>query len=187
MNASPILRQMQSGDMSEVTAIQKQAVLEGLASFSLVPLNEGEMVEKFSKLQNDLYPCIVAEIEGKIAGYANGAPYRPRPGYRWTIENSVYVSPNFHKHGVGYLLLEEIIRQSKELGFRQMIAVIGDSANIASIRLHEKCGFTHAGTLTGVGYKHGKWLDSVMMQYVLGDGEETQPDLEAHPGTLFKG
>ena len=186
MQDSFLIRELQADDISTVTAIQAQAVLEGLGSFSLVPLSETEMAEKFSKLRENQYPCYVAVNEGQIAGYGNAAPYRPRPGYRWSVEDSIYVSPDYQGYGIGKSLLNTIVSKSTDLGFRQMIAVIGDSKNIASIELHRKCGFELSGTLKNVGFKHGHWLDTVLMQRMLGDGAEEWPEFDKYPGTLFK-
>ena len=112
---------------------------------------------------------------GRIAGYAYAGPYRPRVAYRFTVEDSVYVRPDVQGHGIGRLLLTELIAQAEARGFRQMIAVIGDSAQQASIELHRSLGFTAVGTFTSIGFKHGRWLDSVLMQRSLSQGAETLP------------
>jgi L-amino acid N-acyltransferase YncA len=122
-------------------------------------------------------PYLVAELEGKIAGYAYAVPYRTRPAYRHTVEDSVYVDPSAARRGVGRALLDALVGACTALGHRQMIAVIGDSANAASIRLHEACGFARAGLLPSVGFKHGRWVDSVLMQRALGPGDAVPPGL----------
>jgi phosphinothricin acetyltransferase len=122
------------------------------------------------------YPYIVAEKDGQVLGYAYAGAYRPRPAYRNSVENSVYVSPAAHRLGVGRALLAELVAIAERLGFRQMIAVIGDSGNAGSIGLHRALGFTFCGTIHSVGYKHGRWLDSVIMQRALGPGDTTPPD-----------
>ena len=181
----PVIRNFTPSDIEQVTAIQEQAVLEGFGSFSIKPLNKSEMLKKLGSLQSDGYPCLVAKIEDKVIGYANVSPHRPRPGYRWTVEDSVYVTPNAHGKGIGYALLDELIKQSETLGFRQMVAVIGDSNNTGSIRLHDKCGFELSGKLKNVGYKNGKWLDVILMQRSLGEADANHPSLVNFPGTLF--
>lgn len=180
-----IIRNFKPDDITSITAIQKQAVLEGFGSFALTPMNETEILMKFQGLVKDHYPCLVSTIEDKIVGFANASPHRPRPGYRWTVEDSVYVNPENQGKGVGYSLLSELIRQCETLGFRQMIAVIGDSDNTGSIGIHKKCGFGKAGVFKSVGYKNGKWLDAVLMQRALGQSDTTNPSTEDYPGTLF--
>ena len=186
MKSAPVIREIASADIEAVTAIQAEAVLNGLANFGLVPLNTHQMKEKMEALVGDHFPYIVAEIDAQIAGFAYVSPFRPRPGYRWTVEDSVYVSPDFQGNGLGSKLLGEIIRQSEQLGFRQMVAMIGDSNNHASIELHRKHGFHMTGTLHDVGYKKEKWLDVVIMQLELGTGASSQPDETVYPGTLYK-
>ena len=122
------------------------------------------------------YPYIVAEIDGTLAGYAYAGPYRPRPASRFSVEDSIYVDPNAQRRGVGRVLLEHLIEECERLGFRQMIAVIGDSAQAPSIELHRALGFRMIGAVENVGYKFGRWLDSVNMQRALGAGATTKPD-----------
>jgi L-amino acid N-acyltransferase YncA len=117
----------------------------------------------------------VAEIEGEIAGYAYAGPYRARPAYHWTVEDSIYVAPRSHRRGVGRALIERLIAEAEAAGFRQMIAVIGDSANAGSIELHRGAGFRMVGTFDNVGFKFGRWLDSVLMQRPLGAAATTDP------------
>jgi phosphinothricin acetyltransferase len=117
----------------------------------------------------------VAEVDGQVAGYAYAGLYRTRPAYRHTVENSVYVSPDMHKRGIGRALLDSLIAAAVARGFRQMIAVIGDSDQAASIALHKACGFEMVGPLKDVGFKFGRWLDTVLMQLPLGDGARTPP------------
>ena len=117
----------------------------------------------------------MAEIDALTVGNAYAGSYRARPAYRWTVENSVYVDIGAHRRGLGRALLERLIAESEAAGFRQMIAVIGDSANAASIELHRAAGFRLVGTFDNVGFKFGRWLDSVLMQRALGKGAETKP------------
>ena len=122
-------------------------------------------------------PYLVAERDdGGVQGYAYAGPYRARPGYRYSVENSVYVAPGALGKGLGKALLEELIRRCTDLGYRQMVAIIGDSENWSSIRLHESYGFRNVGTLSAVGFKFGRWVDSVILQLPLGDGESNLPE-----------
>ncbi len=123
------------------------------------------------------FPYLVAEIDGMLAGYAYAGPYRSRPAYRLTVEDSVYIAPDTHRRGIGRALLAALIEAAQARGFRQMIAVIGDSTRqAASIGLHEALGFRHVGILKHVGFKHGRWLDSVLMQRALGVGGTSKPE-----------
>jgi phosphinothricin acetyltransferase len=133
------------------------------------------MTRRFQVLTDGGFPYLVAMLEGRVAGYAYAGPYRPRPAYRFTVENSVYLRPAIHRRGVGLQLLQRLIAECEARGFRQMIAVIGDSANAASIGVHAACGFQMVGTHPNVGLKFGRWLDTVMMQRELGDGAGTVP------------
>jgi phosphinothricin acetyltransferase len=121
------------------------------------------------------YPYLVAQRDGTVLGYAYAGPYRSRPAYRFTVEDSVYVAPAAQGRGVGRALLAALIAAAEARGFRLMIAVIGDKASLGSVRLHESAGFQHVGLFEPVGYKHGRWLATVLMQRVLGDGAATPP------------
>jgi L-amino acid N-acyltransferase YncA len=162
-------------DIEPITRIYAEAVRHGTASFELDPPAADEMMRRYLARREGGFPYLVAEGAGAIAGYAYVGPYRARPAYRWTIEDSIYVAPDFQGQGVGRALLERLIAESEALGFRQMIAVIGDSAQMPSIALHQALGFRMAGTLASVGFKFGRWLDSVLMQRALGEGEGAPP------------
>jgi L-amino acid N-acyltransferase YncA len=170
-----IIRPALPGDIGAITRIYAEAVRNGTASFEIEPPDEAEMLRRQTALVNNGYPYFTAEIESVVAGYAYAGPYRTRPAYKWSVEDSVYVAPNMHRKGIGALLLRALIAASAQRGHRQMIAVIGDSAQIGSIALHERAGFHHIGTLRSVGFKHGKWLDTVLMQRALGQGDATAP------------
>jgi phosphinothricin acetyltransferase len=130
----------------------------------------------------DKFPYIVAEGTGEVLGYAYASFYRTRPAYRFTVEDSVYVDPAAQRRGIGKMLLMKLIEQCTVLGFRQMIAVIGDSHQAASIAVHKACGFEAAGNLKNIGWKFGRWLDTPLMQLALGDGAMTPPrDRESGP------
>jgi phosphinothricin acetyltransferase len=162
-------------DIAAITRIYDHAVRHGTASFEIEPPDEHEMVQRYEALRDGRYPYLVAELGGTIAGYAYAAPYRARPAYDWSVENSIYIAPQSQRRGIGRALLEQLIVAAQERGFRQMIAIIGDSANAASIELHRAAGFRVVGTFDNVGFKFGRWLDSVLMQRPLGRGAETMP------------
>jgi phosphinothricin acetyltransferase len=170
-----IIRPAVPGDIGAITRIYADAVLYGTASFEIEPPDEAEMLRRQTTLLKNGYPYFAAEIEGRVAGYAYAGPYRARPAYKWSVEDSIYVAPDMHRKGIGGLLLDKLIAESEQRGFRQMIAVIGDSAQAASIAVHERAGFRHIGTLGSVGFKHGKWLDTVLMQRALGEGDTKAP------------
>jgi L-amino acid N-acyltransferase YncA len=162
-------------DIPAITRIYAHAVAHGTASFELTPPDEAEMARRMAKLLDGGFPYLAAETDGRLAGYAYAGLYRERPAYRYTVENSVYVASDMHKRGIGRTLLLALIEAATARGFRQMIAVIGDSNQAASIALHEATGFHHVGKLGNVGFKHGRWLDTVLMQIALGPGANTDP------------
>jgi L-amino acid N-acyltransferase YncA len=170
-----IIRPAVPVDIGAITRIYADAVLNGTASFETEPPDEAEMLRRQTALLKNGYPYFTGEIESVVAGYAYAGPYRARPAYKWSVEDSVYVAPDMHRKGIGALLLRALVAESAQRGYRQMVAVIGDSAQIGSIALHERAGFSHIGTLRSVGFKHGKWLDTVLMQRALGEGDTTTP------------
>ncbi len=163
------------GDVAAITRIYGEAVANGTATFEIEPPPEDEMARRLEALLAKDFPYLVAERAGVVGGYAYAAPYHVRPAYRWSIEDSVYVAPEFQRQGLGRLLLGRLIEAAKARGFRQMIAVIGDSANAGSIALHAADGFRSIGVVQAVGFKHGRWLDTVLMQRPLGRGDATAP------------
>jgi len=169
------IRPATPADIPAITRIYAQAVTHGTASFELEPPDEAEMTKRMQALLDGKFPYFVAEIDGAVAGYAYASLYRTRPAYRFTVENSVYVAPDMHRRGIGKMLLEKLIETCAALGFRQMIAVIGDSNQAASIGVHRACGFEPAGNLKNIGYKFGRWLDTPLMQRALGPGATTKP------------
>ncbi len=170
------LRPATLADIPAITAIYTHAVRHGTASFELEPPTEAEMTRRMQAVLDGKFPYLAAEIDAKLAGYAYASLYRTRPAYRFTVENSVYVAPDMHRRGVGKALLERLIKECTARGYRQMIAVIGDSDQAASIGVHKACGFESAGNLKNIGWKFGKWLDTPLMQRSLGDGAKTKPD-----------
>jgi phosphinothricin acetyltransferase len=170
-----ILRAAARGDLAAISRIYADAVTQGTASFELEPPDVAEMTRRYEALVGDGYPYLVAEASDAIAGYAYAGPYRARPAYKWTVENSIYVATEFHRRGIGLRLLKELIVEAERRGFRQMIAVIGDSAQTASIGVHTAAGFAPVGVFRAIGYKHGKWLDTPLMQLTLGKGDAAPP------------
>lgn len=170
-----IVRPSSDGDLPAITAIYAHAVTHGTASFELDPPDEAEMARRRAALLAAGYPYLVAEAAGGVAGYAYAGAYRPRPAYRATVEDSIYVAPDAQAGGIGRALLTALIGACEARGFRQMVAVIGDSRSAGSIRLHESLGFRRVGILEAVGYKHGRWLDSVLMQRSLGAADTAPP------------
>jgi L-amino acid N-acyltransferase YncA len=172
-----ILRPATGNDITAITRIYADAVAHGTASFELEPPDQAEMARRQQALLAGGYPYLVAEMNGTIAGYAYAGAYRARPAYRWCVEDSVYVAPDYHRRGIGRLLLARLVEECEQRGFRQMIAVIGDSAQTPSIALHAALGFDMIGTLRAVGFKHGRWLDTPLMQRALGSGDTASPDV----------
>ncbi len=162
-------------DIPAITRIYAHAVEHGTASFEMSPPDDVEMTARMQYLLSGNFPYLAAEVEGKIAGYAYAALYRTRPAYRFTVEDSVYVAPEMHGRGIGRALLSALIEASTARGFRQMIAIIGDSSQTASIALHAALGFAPIGTFPNIGFKFGRWLDTVLMQRPLGPGSTTTP------------
>jgi phosphinothricin acetyltransferase len=162
-------------DIPAITRISAHAVKHGTATFELEPPDEAEMLRRFDKLRTGGFPYIVAEVEGAVAGYAYAGAFRERPAYRFTVEDSIYIAPEMHRRGIGRALLMRLIEEAEAAGFRQMMAVIGDSAQAGSIGVHRACGFEDAGVFKAVGFKFGRWLDTVQMQRALGEGSRTTP------------
>ncbi|HEX3116470.1 MAG TPA: GNAT family N-acetyltransferase [Bradyrhizobium sp.] len=169
------IRPANAADLPFITGIYEHAVRYGTATFELIPPDLAEMARRFDALIDGGFPYFAASLEGRVVGYAYAGAYRPRPAYRFTVENSVYLEPAIHRRGIGLQLLQRLIGECETRGYRQMIAVIGDSANAGSIGVHAKCGFQMIGTHPNVGFKFGRWLDTVMMQRALGDGAATLP------------
>jgi phosphinothricin acetyltransferase len=172
----PILfRPVQPADLAAIMRIYAQAVRHGTASFEIEPPDEAEITRRHDALVGGGFPYLVAEASDAVCGYAYAGPYRARPAYRWTIEDSIYIAPPMQGRGIGRGLLGRLIADAESRGFRQMVAVIGDSAQAPSIALHQALGFRHVGTFADVGFKFGRWLDSVLMQRPLGSGATSSP------------
>ncbi|MGH6764513.1 MAG: GNAT family N-acetyltransferase [Bradyrhizobium sp.] len=169
------IRPATPADLPAIIEIYDHAVRHGTATFELTPPDLAEMSRRFGALRDGGYPFLAAASDGRVIGYAYAGAYRPRPAYRFTVENSIYLQPAIHRRGIGMQLLQRLIGESEQRGYRQMIAVIGDSGNAGSIGVHARCGFQMIGTHPSVGFKFGRWLDTVMMQRTLGDGATTLP------------
>ena len=170
-----MIRDSASSDVDAIHEIYAHHVLKGLASFEEVPPDAAEIAKRREGVFALGLPYLVAEVDGKVVGYAYATLYRTRTAYRHTLENSVYVRDGFAGRGIGSALLDVLIERCSHGPWRQMIAVIGDSENNASIALHRKAGFREIGTLEAVGFKFGRWVDSVLMQRALGRGSQTLP------------
>lgn len=162
-------------DMVEVQAIYAPQVIHGFSSFETEAPSVEEMLQRREAVVSKGLPYLVARQQGKVLGYCYLSPFRPRHAYRFTLECSVYIAEGQQGKGLGKRLLAEAIKRAERGGWRQMMAVIGNSENIASVRLHQSLGFHIIGQLTGVGYKHGRWINTVMMQRTLGEGDATPP------------
>jgi L-amino acid N-acyltransferase YncA len=173
--SKPKIRPAALRDIPAITRIYAHAVEHGTATFELEAPDEAEMAHRMNDLTSRNFPYLVAELDGVLAGYAYAGPYRTRPAYRFTVENSVYIAPDAQRRGIGKALLEELIKASTERGFRLMVAVIGDSKQIASIGVHKATGFSHVGVFENIGYKFDRWVDTVLMQRALGPGASTPP------------
>ena len=169
------IRTAEPRDIAAITRIYAHAVEHGTASFELEAPDEAEITKRYKTLREGRFPFIVADVDGQVAGYAYAGPYRPRPAYRFAVEDSIYIDPTMQRRGIGRALLQRLLAEAEAEGFRQMVAVIGDSGQTASIELHKALGFRMVGSFEAVGYKFGRWLDSVMMQKALGKGATTIP------------
>lgn len=184
---SIMIRHALPDDLDQITDIYSDAVLNGTASYELEPPTRAEMGARFESLMEGGYPYLVAEREGRILGYAYAGPFRARPAYRFIVEDSIYIAPEAKGAGLGRALMEALIAESTKLGFRQIVAVIGDGhADSASVRLHERLGFQHTGRMEGSGYKHGRWLDTVFMQMAMNGGATLPPDPGSMPERIFR-
>ncbi|WP_111431226.1 GNAT family N-acetyltransferase [Rhodobacteraceae bacterium DSL-40] len=169
------VRPCRAADLEAVQAIYAHHVRHGTGSFEETPPDLAEMTRRWERIAGAGLPWLVAELGDRVAGYAYAGPFHPRPAYRFTLEDSVYVAPDAARCGAGRALLSDLLRRCEAAGFRQMVAVIGDSANAGSVGLHRAFGFTYAGALSAVGFKFGRWLDTVTMQRPLGPGSTILP------------
>ena len=178
MIARVLIRASRDDDIDAIARFYRESVATGTASWEYDPPTVEEMTKRRHAVIAGGFPYLVAECDDRVVGYCYASSYRTRIGYRFVVEDSVYVAPDMQGRGIGKTLLMAVIAECEKLGFRQMIAVIGDSENVGSIALHERCGFQHAGRFNGIGYKFGRWLDSVQMMRTLGAGSNTAPDIK---------
>ena len=176
---SPLIRPSTPHDLPAITRLYAHHVLHGSGSFEIDPPDLVEMTRRREEVLSRGLPYLVAEHEGQVVGYAYANVFRPRPAYRFAVENSVYVDATRPRAGVGRALMQALIARCETAGMRQMVAVIGDSANQGSIGLHTALGFQPAGVLRSTGWKHGRWLDTVFMQRPLGCGDTQAPPAQA--------
>lgn len=167
MTPAPTIRDATAADIPAIQAIYAHHVLHGLASFEEIPPGVDEMRARYEAIVGSGKPYLVAELDGAIAGYGYASAYRARAAYRFTLENSVYIDEQRRGNGVGMAILQALVERCRRGPWRQVVAVIGDSANAPSIGLHRKAGFRQVGLLERVGFKHGRWVDSVLMQLEL--------------------
>ncbi|PPJ42800.1 MULTISPECIES: GNAT family N-acetyltransferase [unclassified Pseudoxanthomonas] len=173
-----IVRDATPADVLAISDLYATEVREHVNTYEYDVPDEAEMAQRMRAVLDGGYPYLVAELDGQFAGYAYASSYRARIGYRKTVENSVYVVPGLKGRGIGAALMQALIDACEARGYRQMIAVIGEPTNTASIRLHEKFGFTLIGIFRGIAWKHGRWLDTVQMQRTLGAGTDAPPQDE---------
>jgi len=174
--SQPLVRDSRDEDVAAIAAIYGYHVLNGVASFEEVPPSVEEIARRRGEILARGLPYLVAERSGRVVGYCYAGPFRPRVGYRYTLEDSIYVDVSEVGRGIGRLLLAPLLTRCEALGYRQMIAVIGGRETVSSIRLHEALGFGHVGVFTAAGYKFGRWIDTVLMQRALGPGAATPPE-----------
>ncbi|WP_421783821.1 GNAT family N-acetyltransferase [Kiloniella litopenaei] len=171
-----IIRNVEDADIASIQEIYADEVLHGVSSWEEIPPDQAEMLDRKNGVVGGGYPYRVADQNDRVVGYAYASSYRPRPGYRFTVENSIYIHKDARGSGLGRQLLEDLINECEIRGYRQMIAVIGDSENLPSIAFHQKMGFELAGTIKSIGFKFGRWMDSVLMQRPLNDGSNNLPE-----------
>ncbi len=166
----------QEADQSAITEIYAHHVLYGTGTFETTPPTESDMAARRADVLSKGLPYLVIEDGGQVLGFAYCQWFKPRPAYRFSAEDSIYLHPDAAGRGLGRLLLAELERQAAAVGIRKLIAVIGDSANAGSIGLHKALGFTHAGSFKSCGWKFGRWLDIVLMEKAIGEGDSTSPE-----------
>ncbi|MDT8999050.1 N-acetyltransferase family protein [Paucibacter sp. APW11] len=174
-----VLRPSQDGDLPAIQQIYGLAVQNGTGTFETEVPDQAEMARRRAEVLGRGLPWLVAERDGQLLGYAYANYFRPRLAYRFCVEDSIYLHPSAQGQGVGRLLLAELIARCEAAGARQMLAVIGDAENHGSVGLHRSLGFAHTGVLKSAGWKFGRWLDVVMMQRTLGQGDQSQPEQDS--------
>ncbi|MDH5355699.1 MAG: GNAT family N-acetyltransferase [Gammaproteobacteria bacterium] len=176
LQAQPVLRNAIETDMPAICEIYADEVLNGVSSWEEQPPGIEQMRRRRDNILASDLPYRVAELDGRVAGYCYASSYRPRSGYRYTVENSIYIDKTMRGRGIGRLLMDDLVAICERQGYRQMVAVIGDANNHVSIDFHVRMGFVPAGVIKSIGFKHGRWMDSVIMQRTLGQGDQSLPD-----------
>ena len=171
----PTIRPSRDDDLPAITAVYAHHVLHGTGTFETTPPGEADMAARRADVLSKGLPWLVAEEDGEVLGFAYCNWFKPRPAYRFSAEDSIYLAPQAHGRGLGRELLTALAAQAEARGVRKLIAVIGDSANAGSVGVHRSCGFTPVGVLRSCGWKFGRWLDVVLMEKVLGAGDSTSP------------
>jgi len=172
----PLIRPSRDEDIAAITTIYNHHVLHGTGTFEIDPPSATDMASRRADVLGKGLPCLVVEEEGQVLGFAYANWFKPRPAYRFSAENSIYLAPGVAGRGLGRLLLDALCVQAEAAGVRKLIAVIGDSANAGSIGVHRSAGFTHVGLIKSCGWKFGRWLDIVLMEKPLGAGDATSPE-----------
>ena len=171
----PLIRPSRDEDVAAITAIYRHHVLNGTGTFEIDPPTEADMASRRADVLSKALPYLVVEDEGRVMGFAYCNWFKPRPAYRFSAEDSIYMAPAVQRKGMGRALLAELCTQAERVGVRKFLAVIGDSANAGSIGVHTALGFNHVGVIKSCGWKFDRWLDVVMMEKPLGAGDSTAP------------
>lgn len=171
----PLIRPSRDEDLATITTIYRHHVLTGTGTFEIDPPSEADMASRRADVLAKGLPYLVVENQGHILGFAYCNWFKPRPAYRFSAEDSIYMAPEAHGQGWGRALLAELSTQAERAGVRKLLAIIGDSANAGSIGVHASLGFRHVGVLQSCGWKFERWLDVVMMEKPLGFGDSTAP------------
>lgn len=171
-----MIRTIQEADIPAISDIYKYHVLNGTGTFEIVPPTDFEMLSRYLDVKSKGLPFLVLEEQGSVKGFAYCNWFKPRPAYRFSAETSIYIAPDQIRKGYGHALLDELCQSAEQAGIRKLIAVIGDSANIGSIKLHQACNFSQTGIVKGCGWKFNTWLDIVIMEKTLGFGQTTSPE-----------
>jgi L-amino acid N-acyltransferase YncA len=171
----PLIRPSRDEDIAAITAIYRHHVLNGTGTFEIEPPTEADMAARRADVLAKGLPYLVVEEAGQVLGFAYCNWFKPRPAYRFSAEDSIYMAADAHHKGLGKALLAELCAQAERAGVRKFLAVIGDSANAGSIGVHRSVGFGHVGTVKSCGWKFDRWLDVVMMEKTLGAGDSTSP------------
>ena len=176
-----LIRPSRDSDMAALTAVYAHHVLHGTGTFETEPPGVPEMSARRADVLSKGLPYLVAELDGELAGFAYGNWFKPRPAYRYSVEDSIYLAPGLQRQGLGRALLAELLARFEAAGIRKVMAIVGDSANAGSVGLHLALGFAQVGVIEDCGWKFGAWRDIVILQKTLGEGSATPPQQESTP------